>query len=304
MPGMDELMNVSADIDEYGEPIQQNEAHETDNTLVPSNEPYTAIDEDDDIDSIEFDKEEEPSETEPVEEQVDSEPETTEEPEKPTQTPEENAFYAEQRRQKQALEKQQEIDRMLEERMKQSPEYQVAQALAKQYGLTPEQMQQQLKEAELKREADQQGVPMEFLKQREADLQRIQAMEAKLTRTEFENWYSKQQSEAQKLQDQYKGVITEAEINESLVFMLNDLKNTNIPLEAVVRMKHGAKIEQHLMNLAKQEALAEISGRKPSPLAPQGGKSSQAEVLTPEERHVAQMMGISEKDYLKYRNRK
>ncbi len=304
MPGIDDLMNVEADIDEYGEPIpvEERETENNDTPPVVKSDDYTALDEDDDsVEDIEFDNEEEETDENPTDEVDEQDDSADEEGDKKVQTPEENAFYAEKRRQQQALEKQQELDRLAQERLKQSPEYQVAQMLAAQYGLTPEQMQQQLQQVQLQKEAEKQGVPVEFLKQREEDLNRIRQMEEKLKRTEFENWYGKQQQEASRLQEQYKGVITEAEINESLSFMLNDLKTTNIPLEQVVRMKHGAKIEQHLINMAKQEALAEISGRKPSPLAPQGVKSAQADVLTPEERHVAQMMGISEKDYLKYK---
>jgi phage I-like protein len=84
--------------------------------------------------------------------------------------------------------------------------------------------------------------------------------------------------------------------------MLNDLKRTDLPLENAVFALHGAKILGGLKNTAKNEALAEVSGRKKSPLPVKGGKSQNDTVsLSDEERYVAKKLGLTDKEYSKWK---
>jgi hypothetical protein len=289
----DELMNTPEDTNEYGEPIENpengTEGHEDDDDYVDVE--AVGIDE-------EIEEEEEVEEAETEEENSDLS-ETAEE-ETTTQTPEENAFYAEQRRQQQEAQRKAELDQQLQERMQQAPEYQVAQLLASQYGMPVDQMLQQLQDSQLEQQAQQQGVPVEFLRQQQETQRQMETLQSQLKQMEFENWMAKQEAEAVQIKQDYP-FLTEAEINEARHFMLNDLKTTAMPLSQAVFAKHQAKITSHLKEQAKQEALAEISGRKSNGTAPNVSQSSPESQLSLEERAMAKALGISEKDYLKYK---
>jgi hypothetical protein len=63
---------------------------------------------------------------------------------------------------------------------------------------------------------------------------------------------------------------------------------------------HGDKLVEYQISQARNEILAEKSGRK-SPITPQGGKSPSTPTLSDEEKQVARLMGVSEEDYLKYK---
>jgi hypothetical protein len=228
------------------------------------------------------------------------EPETKEEtdPEdKPAQTAEENAKFAETRRQQQLDE------RLKQEREKwaqESPEAQIAKMLAQRYNVTPEQMLEQLREQELTSQAEKQGVPVEVLKQIEQERKERERIQQELNQMQFENWKNRVESEKSRIKGEYP-MLTDEDMNASVQYMLETMQNPNASLEDVVYAVHGKKIAQSLRDQAKQEALAEISGRAKSPLAPQGGKPNPTVQLTAEEKYVAKQMGVSEKDYLKYK---
>lgn len=229
----------------------------------------------------------------PVEEQAQAEPQQQSEPATPgkrVQTPEENARFAEMRRRKQA-----------EEYLKQTPHYQIAEALAKQYGVSVEQFNQKLQEALLQRQAQQTGVPVQVLQQIEQERQARQQLEQRVVQTEFKNWMQEKMMEAQALRQQYP-FLTDQDIQSALQYMLTELKNTKIPLSQAVMALHGEKIATELRKSAQQEALAQISGRKNGTLPPQGGKSTPTPVLTEEERYVARMFGMTDEEYAKYRD--
>jgi hypothetical protein len=289
--GMSELYDVPDNTNEYGEEIDVTENSE--------------IQEDDDIvdvDQLGLDEEEEES----TEEEVTTEEETpevtdTEEEETPqVQTPEENAFYAEQRRQQQEAQRQREFEEQYMQKAQESPEYKVAQLLAAQYGVPVEQMLQQLEDSQLEQQAQSQGVPVEFLRQQQEQQRQMETLQAQLKEMEFKNWMAKQDAEAEALKKEYS-FLTDADINEARHFMLNDLQTTNMNLSDAVFAKHQPKIISHLKAQAKQEALAEISGRKPNGTAPNVSQSSPESELSMEEKAMARNLGMSEEDYLKYK---
>lgn len=290
----DELMNTPADTNEYGEPIENPENGVEDEEVTPDDDDIV------DIEAVGIDEEIEEEEEEEVSEDEDPDLSTDTEPETQVQTPEENAFYAEQRRQQQELQRQQELEQQFLEKAQETPEYQVAQLLAAQYGMPVDQMLQQLQESQLESQAQQQGVPVEFLRQQQETQRQMETLQNQLKQMEFENWMAKQEAEAVQIKQDYP-FLTDAEINEARHFMLNDLKTTAMPLSQAVFAKHQAKITSHLKEQAKQEALAEISGRKSNGTAPNVSQSSPESQLTMEERAMAKALGISEKDYLKYK---
>lgn len=253
-------------------------------------------DDDDDYGSY-FKKimEEEQTIQEPEEEDVEElETFEEEEPSDYVQTPEENAYYAEQRRQQQLQEK-------VQAELQQSTEYQIVKMLSDQYGVTPEEMYAQMQEAAMEKQAAEQGVSVEYLRRLQAAEQARVELEERLNRIEFENWYAQKQNEGQQVIESYNGIITEDDVQDAISFMLNDLGTTNMTIDKVVRLLHGDKLESELKRLAKQEALAEFSGRKASPLAPQSGKTqSTASSLTAEERYFAKKLGLSDDQYSKY----
>lgn len=279
------LFDVDDPVDDFGEPIpdddkqEQEQEPESEQTPEPEQKP-------------EPESEQEP---EPEVDQEDKPQQDQPKPEKRVQTPEENARFAEMRRQKQAEERAKEL-------LKQTPEYQLAQFLAQQYGMTPDQLLAKVQEAVLQRQAQQMGVPIEVLKQIEEERRARQELEQRLAQTEFQSWYSQKQAEMAQLKSRFSGVLTDEDLQSAVMYQLETLKNPDLPLEQVVYAVHGGKIAEHLRKIAKQEALAEISGRKQGPLPPQSAKSAPADYgLTEEEKYVARKLGLTEAEYAKFK---
>jgi hypothetical protein len=248
---------------------------------------------DEEVDSEELTEEEgdytEPSEE--VEEEV--------EEEYSTQTPEQNAYYAEQRRQSIV---EQRVQQELERLKQQAPEFQMAQMLSQMYGVPVDQLHQQLQEAALQKRAEEQGVPVEIMRQLNAYEQQQFQLQEQLNQMQFESWKNKVDTEGNSMLQQYP-MLNEQDILEAQYYLLDTLQNPEIPLQNAVFALHGDKIASSLKELAKQEALAEISGRKKGGLPPQSMKTNSDEnYLTAEERYVAKMMGISEADYIKHKS--
>lgn len=220
-----------------------------------------------------------------------------EEPEKKVQTPEENAKFAEMRRQQQM---EQRIQEELNKRLAESPEMKAAKLLSEMYQVPPDQLYQKLEEARLQKEAQERNVPIELLKERQQFMNQTQQLQEQLNQMRFQNWQVRIEKEKAEVAGKYS-MLTPEEIDDSIQFMLRDLKNPELPLENVIFARHGAKIADKLKEIARNEALAEISGRAKSPLAPQTTKPTPTIDLSEEERYVAKMMGLSEKDYLKYK---
>jgi hypothetical protein len=232
--------------------------------------------------------EEEPKEEEPAEEE-----EETEE-EKKVQTPEENRKFAEQRRQ-QELEKR--VQEELNKKLQESPEMQVARMLADQFGVTPQQMLEQIQLGMLQEQNP--DVAPEVIQRQFEQTQKTSQLEQQLAELQTQLWERDIRLQGQELQKEYP-ILTNDDLAATFDYMRDTLGNTNIPLKQAVMAVHGEKIIEYQTTQARNELLAEKSGRK-SPLTPQGGKAPSTPSLTPEEKQMAKLMGISEEDYLKYK---
>lgn len=211
-------------------------------------------------------------------------------PEKPFKTPE-NAANAERRRQAE--------QRKLEQYRAQTPEYQIINTLAAARGVTPEQMLQEVQDAALRQQAEQQGVPLEFARQQKAVEDRMRELENQVALREYQDWENRITNEAQSLQQAFP-FLTEEDITESKDLLLNKWRNVEAPLEQAVFALHGRKIAERQLEISRNETLAEVSGRKSQSGVPlRAGKASNTPVLTDEEKYVAKQMGISEEAYLK-----
>lgn len=252
-------------------------------------------------------QEEQEIEEEPEEEEVQEEPEYEQEetedaeyepePAKKVQSREENARFAEMRRQQQ-------LEQQVQEKVKQSKEYQTTQLLAEMYGVPQEELYDKLYEAKLEREAQAKNVPVEYIREREELRKQQEAMQNQLHTLMFTQWQSRVEQEKAQLKQQFN-MLSDSDLDSAAYYMLNDLKRTDLPLENAVFALHGGKILGELRNTAKNEALAEVSGRKKSPLSVKSG-SKQTEVvsLSDEERYVAKKLGLTDKEYSRWKEGK
>jgi hypothetical protein len=240
---------------------------------------------------------EEPEADEPeddVQDDYEEEEEFVEEEPKQVQSREANARFAEQRRQQQ-------LEQQLQDRLHQSKEFQTTQLLAEMYGVPQDELYDKLYEAKLSREAQEQNVPVEYLKEREQLRQQQQSLQEQLNSLMFQQWQGRVDTEKAQLKSQFN-MLTDDDLESAAYYMLNDLKRTDLPLENAVFALHGAKILGGLKNTAKNEALAEVSGRKKSPLPVKGGKTQTDSVsLSDEERYVAKKFGLTDKEYYKWK---
>jgi hypothetical protein len=264
-------------------------------------EPMSLEDYQVDLEDVDFGEEEsEPTQDSEPEQVQEGESFDSSEPQEETpitQTPEQNAYYAEQRRQSLIEQRvQQELERVRQE----SPEFQMAQTLSNMYGVPVEELHQQLLEKQMEQQAEEQGIPVDVLRQLNVYEQQQYQLQEQLHFMQFQNWQNRVGEESKSMQTQYP-MLTEQDIEQAKYFLLDTLRNPEIPLQNAVFALHGDKITNSLKELAKQEALAEISGRKKGGLPPQSMKSSDTVSLSEEERYVAKMMGLSEADYIKYK---
>jgi len=254
--------------------------------------PEYGDDDDDDSQQTEPQEQDEPSKQEEPK-QENTEPESEPEPpKKKVQTPEENARFAEQRRQRQL---QAEIERLKAE----SPEFKLAQRLSELYGVTPDVLLQQIEQEVVRKEAERRGVPPEIIQAEREREQRIKQLESQLLVMQFENWKSRVDAEGERLKKELP-YLSDDDIVAAKEYLLKT-GNLNGSLEEAVYALHGKKIAEAIREAARQEALAEISGRKSGPAVMSGRQPNQSVVLTPEERYVAKMMGLTEDEYIKYK---
>jgi hypothetical protein len=245
------------------------------------------VDNEDKTDDTEVKPEDDTEKTEESEDETDKQDD-----EPKTQTPEENRKFAEQRRQ-------QELEKRVQEELSKNPELQAAKLLQDQYGLDLNTILQEVQLEQLKEQSQQTGIPLEVLQRQSQLEQQTTASNQRLAELEFKLWQSEVRLEAQDVQKDYP-MLTADDMQEAVTYMVDTLGTTNIPLKNVVMAVHGDKIMESLRTQARNEVLAEKSGRK-TPLQPQGGKSPSTPTISEEERYVAKMMGVSEEDYLKYK---
>lgn len=300
-------------IDEYNASLQKQDQQTDDKDIQgdmdvifdfddndDENGDFSSIDEqllddsEDDDDNEDSDENEQEQDEETADDnEHDEQDEQEQQEEKKVQSPEENARFAEMRRRQQA-------EAEFERQRQSTPEYQIAKMLADRYGVSVEQMQQQLQENQLREQAQREGVPVEYLKRQQAMEQQMLEQQRQFQMLQYKAWENRITAEKQQIKQAYP-YLEDTDI-EQAVNHLFDIRNTELPLEQAVFAVHGKKIADAIKEQARQDALAEISGRTKSPIIPQGGKPNPTATLTAEEKYVAKMMGVSEKDYLKYKN--
>lgn len=242
------------------------------------------------IDDEDYEDEEEDSDDSGEEDSEEDESETTPDD---TFKNEENARNAERRRQEEALRN--------EQIRQQSPEYQMIQRLSEISGKSPEQMMAELEEANIQRQAVQQGVPLELYRRTYQAEQAAKATQQRLQQLEFDSWNSRVDQDRVKLQADLP-MLDQNDFDQAKAYILQTLKNTSVPLEQAVYALHGKKIADGLKDHARTETLAEVSGRKKSSGIPLSTKpAKQSKGLTDAERAAARALGMSAADYQKYR---
>lgn len=235
---------------------------------------------------------EEESDTEDEELEEDEEEEDIEEefsPKKP-QSKEDNAKFADMRRQQQ-------LQQQIEEAKKSSVEYKTAKALADMYGITVEELHAQIEQRQLEEQAEKQGVSVEYLKKQNQVEEENKLIRSELDDLKFQLWATRVDTEAVSIKSEYP-MLNDDDVYEAKAYLLSTLQNPDIPLEQAVFALHGKKIAEGLKKTMRNEALAEVSGRKKSPSAPTGGKSSSPVILTDDERFIIKSLGISEEAYI------
>jgi hypothetical protein len=206
---------------------------------------------------------------------------------------EENARNAERRRLEEA--------QRLEQIRQASPEFQMVQRLSQLSGKSPEQMMAELEEANIQRQAVQAGVPLELYRRTYQAEQTAQQANQRLQQLEFDAWNSRVDQESARLQTEFP-MLDENDLFQAKTYILQTLQNTDVSLEQAVHALHYKKISEGLQDQARTEALADISGRKKSSGVPLSTKpASQPEGLSDEERAMARRLGMSYKDYVKYK---
>jgi FtsZ-interacting cell division protein ZipA len=140
----------------------------------PDNAGDYSVDEDEDDDQ---DSESDEDESDDTDEEDEDEEEYTPNQEKSFKT-QQNAVNAERRRQEQ--------QRKLDDFRQTTPEYQIISQLANQRGVSPEQMLQEVQEAMLTQQAQQQGIPVEFARQLHEANQRLRELENQTALREYQ----------------------------------------------------------------------------------------------------------------------
>lgn len=252
----------------------------------------TEVEEEDDYEEVEEEEEDE-------EEVDDFEPEEDEEPvTKRKQTPEENAKFAEMRRQS-VIE--QRVREELERAKAESVEYKTTQMLAQMYGVTPDELYKKIEDARVAKQAEEQGIPVEVARSLEQQKYELDTYKQKLQQLEFESWSSKVDAQANQMKKDFP-MLTDEDMYDAKVYLLQTIRNPNMPLDQAVFALHGAKITNAYKSNVRNEVLAEVSGRKKGALPPSTRKASTARSLTSDEISAAKALGISIDDYLQFKD--
>lgn len=260
---------------------------------------YTEPEDEDEDNSDDVDDSDESDDDDSADDYDDVDDEDDDEPADKKQSKADNARFAQERRERQARERaEQELERLKQE----SPEFQLAKMLSESYGQPVEVIMEQIKEEQLKREAEQQKVPVDVLrKQRDAD-ERSNRLEQEIAMLKFQNWQTQTKADGTRLMNEYK-MLTQADIDRATDYILNVAKNVDLPLEDAVFAVHGKKIVESLAKGKVQDELANQSGRKKkTPLAPNNGKPSKVVTLSADEQVIAKAFNMTADEYLKYKS--
>lgn len=245
----------------------------------------------------------------PVVDPAKVEPEVKEpvvEPDKKVQTPEENAKFAEQRRQQQVEKR---VQDELAKIKQTDPAFKIAQMMEKMYGLPMDQIQVKIEEAMIAEEAKLRNVPVEQVQQEHVQQRVVENTQTAFTQTQedlniaqFQLWNHRVDAEAVPLK-QALSMLNDDDFTVAKEYMLTVMRNPDASLESAVYAVHGAKITQSIREIAKNDALAEVSGRTANSLPPTGGKPPVATTLTDDEKYAAKhIFKMSEEEYAKYKS--
>jgi hypothetical protein len=254
-------------------------------------EEYEDDEDDEESDDEEASDDDIEDEDDGLDEEEDDDEEEDEEPQ--GQSKEDNAKFAARRRQ-------QELEARVQEQLKNSPEYKLAQKLAKQFGKPIDQIMTELDDADIQQEAEQRQVtPEQVRRERERD-ERAERLEQENNQLRFENWQTQIQLDTNKLIEEYP-MLTQEDFDKSVDYILNVAKNVELPLEDAVFAVHGKKIAKAMAKQTVQDDLANQSGRKrKTPLAPNNTKSSQSKALSADEQYIARQFGMTDDEYRKF----
>lgn len=280
---------------------QQSEGNEEFTDLATAIQQIKAAEQGQSTDDNESDGGEQDSQVEAPKEESQKQPEKPNEDQtsdKKTQSAEDNAKFAEQRRQKQIEDR---VNEELQKRLDSLPEVKAAKLLSEIYNIPQDQVYDRLNEARLQQEAQRTGKTVDALKKEQEIVQTTQEVADENVQLKFQMWQQRVNQESISLKEQYPG-LSDDDIQEATNFMLKEAKNPEMPLKRAILAVAGDKLFDTVKEATKNEVLAEQAGRKSSPLAPQGGKSNtQTPTLSEDERYVMKLMGIGEKDWLKYK---
>mgnify|MGYP007112205495 CR=1 FL=1 len=267
--------------------------------MEPERDSLEAEVEEDDVDLaalLKAEDYEDEEETDSSDEQESSDGDEHQEDEQSDETfkNEENARNAERRRQNE--------QRLMERLRQQSPEFQLAQQLSAMYGKPVDQLMADLQEAQIQKQAQEQGIPVEVAKQMSQMQVKLQELEQRDQVNEFMQWNTRVDGEMSALKTEYP-MLNDDDMLAAKAYLLQTLKNTDIPLKQAVLAVHGEKILQGVQESGRNEALAQAAGRKANSVIPPKGKSStNTKTLSADEALVAkEIFGMSEEDYLKYK---
>jgi hypothetical protein len=227
---------------------------------------------------------------------ADPDPKDEEGVDKTKQSSDENAKFAEARRQKQIDDKvAAELKRLQEE----SPEFKLAKTLSEEYGQPVDVIVKQIEEARLLKKAEEQKVPVEYLRRMEAESKARLELELQVTQLQFDAWTARIEREETQLKTEYP-MLTDDDMFEAKTYLLKTL-GRDVPLDQAIHAVHGKKIIQAFKESSKNETLAELSGRKKGALPPQGGKAPNSISLSADELYIAKQMKMSPEEYHKYK---
>lgn len=263
-----------------------------------------ADDNDDDADA-DAESDETAEEDAPEQEEEAQTPEVADpEPEKQAQTPEQNAYFAELRRQREAAEQQMRLQQQIEIMRQQMPETQIAQILAQEYGVSPQEMLVRLQQAQIEKEAAQRGLtPQQVMWERQQAAQQQQQQQFIQMQQQYlgiQSLMTRLQREGMEVQAKYP-TLTPDDLTEAVIYGYEQ-NAMHLPLEDLVRARHADKLFAADYGAARQQALAQVSGRMQNSIKAPAGRSPKPYNLTDAERFFAKKMGMSEAEYAKWKS--